>query len=132
MYDDIQLKEDGSFIITKNSLPYHIPNDDIYKEEYNAVKEYIKNNPEKIRMYHASEYEMKNEKTDLGVRIERNNLLSTADKLLLKYMEEVELGIIKPNENYRKALLQYKLELRDITKKKEFPNVIFPEIPVCK
>ena len=64
------------------------------------------------------------------IRSKRDNLIIEADILLLKYQEQVELGIITANETYRFGLLQYKQALRDIPEQKAFPeNVEYPELP---
>ena len=48
----------------------------------------------------------------------------------MKYQEQVYLNVIEENNEYYTALLQYKQNLRDITKQLDFPdNVIFPVMP---
>ncbi len=48
----------------------------------------------------------------------------------MKYQEQVSLNIISENSEYYNALLQYKQNLRDITKQLDFPdNVIWPVRP---
>ena len=65
------------------------------------------------------------------IRNKRDNLINEADILLLKYQEQVELGIISANETYRLGLLQYKQALRDIPEQAGFPeNVIWSETPI--
>ena len=57
-------------------------------------------------------------------------LLNKADIILMKYEEQVSLNIIQENNEYYNALLQYKQNLRDITKQIDFPeNVIWPLMP---
>ena len=67
------------------------------------------------------------------IRQKRGSLLNEVDTLLLKYQEQVELGIVSENKNYYTALLQYKQALRDIPEQKAFPeNVEYPELPKYK
>lgn len=63
-------------------------------------------------------------------RQKRDSLLNEVDTLLLKYTEQVELGIININEKYRLDLLKYKQALRDIPEQADFPeNIEYPELP---
>ena len=49
--------------------------------------------------------------------------------MLLKYQEQVALGIIEENSDYYLTLLKYKQDLRDIPEQEGFPeNVIFPKL----
>lgn len=75
--------------------------------------------------------EMTFEEKERFIRNKRDNLINEADILLIKYQEQVELGIISANETYRLGLLQYKQALRDIPEQAGFPeNVIWAEIPI--
>ena len=77
--------------------------------------------------------EMTLEQKEIFIRSKRDNLINEADILLLKYQEQVELGIVSENKNYYIALLQYKQALRDIPEQKAFPeNVEYPELPKYK
>lgn len=65
------------------------------------------------------------------IRSKRNNLINDADVMLLKYQEQVELGIAVQDDTYKLALLQYKENLRNIPEQKGFPeNVVWPELPI--
>ena len=65
------------------------------------------------------------------IRSKRDALINEADILLIKYQEQVEIGIITANETYRLGLLQYKQALRDIPEQAGFPeNVIWSEMPI--
>ena len=67
------------------------------------------------------------------IRNKRDNLINEADILLLKYQEQVELGVINVDDDYRLALLQYKEDLRNVPEQAGFPeNVVWPEIPARK
>lgn len=127
---NIKKKNDGSFIVDYNSMPYHISKSDEMLEKYNWLSEYVKINPEKCTEYVEPVYEpTKKEKEDM-VRMKRDSLIQEADIMLLKYAEQVELGIITANETYRLDLLTYKQALRDIPEQKAFPeNVEYPELP---
>lgn len=70
------------------------------------------------------------EEKEKYIRDKRDNLINSADTILLKYQEQVELGIIDEDNEYRLALLQYKENLRNIPEQKGFPeNVIWQELP---
>ena len=47
-----QRSKDNSYVITKNGLPYHVPNSDEYKELYKAIDEYVKIHPEIVIIEH--------------------------------------------------------------------------------
>ena len=127
---NIKKKNDGSFIVNYNNMPYHISNSDEMLEKYNWLTEYAKENPEQITEYVEKVYIPTIEKQAEFIRIKRDNLLNEADNLLMKYQEQVQLDVIKENQEYYTLLLQYKQMLRDITKQNEFPeNVVWPELP---
>lgn len=63
-------------------------------------------------------------------RAKRDSLLKQADILQLKYQEQVELGVINADDDYRLSLLQYKENLRNVPEQEGFPeNVVWPELP---
>lgn len=126
----IEIKNDGSYIVIKNNMPYHIPNNEEYMQEYENIKKYIDENNIEVTEYKEIEYNIIDTNSEEFIRIKRDNLLNEADIILLKYQEQAALGIIDENEEYYIALLQYKQNLRDITKQLDFPkNVIFPILP---
>lgn len=126
----IEIKNDGSYIVIKNNMPYHIPNNEEYMQEYENIKKYISENNIEVSEYKEIEYNIIDTNSEEFIRIKRDNLLKEADIILLKYQEQAALGIIDENEEYYIALLQYKQNLRDITKQLDFPkNVIFPILP---
>lgn len=47
-----QRSADGSYVITKNDLPYHVPNSEAHKELFEAVDEYAKAHPEVVDVEH--------------------------------------------------------------------------------
>lgn len=47
-----QRSEDGSYVITKNGMPYHVPNAEGYKELFEAVDEYANAHPEVVKVEH--------------------------------------------------------------------------------
>lgn len=74
--------------------------------------------------------EMTLEEKERFIRNKRDNLINEADILLLKYQEQVELGVINIDDDYRLALLQYKEDLRNVPEQAGFPNtVVYPELP---
>lgn len=45
-YGKIIVREDGSYVITKSGMPYHVPNSRDYKDLWKDVDAYAKSNPE--------------------------------------------------------------------------------------
>ena len=77
--------------------------------------------------------EMNLEEKESFIRNKRDNLINEADILLLKYQEQVELGVINADDDYRLSLLQYKETLRNVPEQAGFPmNVVWPELPARK
>lgn len=129
---DIKKKNDGSFIVNYNSMPYHISQSDEMLEKYNWLTEYIEKYPEQAEEYIEKKYIPSADEKVENIRNKRNSLLNEADIMLMKYQEQVSLNIISENSEYYNALLQYKQNLRDITKQLDFPdNVIWPVRPEC-
>ncbi len=126
----IEQHDDGSYIVIKNNAPYHIPDNDEYRQEYNALKEYIQNNNIQVDAYIPKVFKVIDNNSEEYIRRKRDMLLNKADIILMKYEEQVSLNIIQENNEYYNALLQYKQNLRDITKQIDFPeNVIWPLMP---
>ncbi len=129
---DIKKKNDGSFIVNYNNMPYHISQSDEMLEKYNWLTEYIEKYPEQAEEYIEKKYIPSADEKVENIRNKRNSLLNEADIMLMKYQEQVSLNIILKNSEYYNALLQYKQNLRDITKQLDFPdNVIWPVRPEC-
>mgnify|MGYP001043885647 FL=1 len=129
---DIKKKNDGSFIVNYNNMPYHISQSDEMLEKYNWLTEYIEKYPEQAEEYIEKKYIPSADEKVENIRNKRNSLLNEADIMLMKYQEQVSLSIISENSEYYNALLQYKQNLRDITKQLDFPdNVIWPVRPEC-
>ncbi len=102
-------------------------------EKYNWLTEYIEENPSEVSEYVEEVYTPTLEEKAEIERAKRDNLLNDTDKLLLKYKEQLELGIISENQEYYTALLQYKQDLRGIPEQKGFPdNVEYPVLPKYK
>lgn len=130
IYKNIQKKEDDSFIVEKDGFPYHIPNNEEFKEEYDLINKYIQDNPDACSDYVEPVCEPSQKEKEDMVRMKRNSLINDADILLLKYQEQVTLGIVQENKDYYTALLQYKQALRDIPEQAGFPDDIeYPELP---
>lgn len=127
---DIKKKNDGSFIVNYNNMPYHISQSDEMLEKYNWLTEYIEKYPEQAEEYIEKKYIPSADEKVENIRNKRNSLLNEADIMLMKYQEQVSLNIISENSEYYNALLQYKQNLRDITKQLDLPdNVIWPVRP---
>lgn len=126
----IEQHDDGSYIVIKNNNPYHIPDNDEYRQEYNALKEYIQSNNIQVDTYIPKVFKVIDDNSEEYIRRKRDMLLNKADIMLMKYEEQVSLNIIQENNEYYNALLQYKQNLRDITKQLNFPeNIIWPVLP---
>lgn len=133
MFENIRRLDDNSYMIEKNGYDYHVINKDFYTEEYKAVDKFAKENPELVKKYVANVYVPTTEDLAEEIRAKRDILLEQADKLLLRYEEELEIGIIEQNDTYRKALLRYKYDLRNIPQQEGFPeNVEWPKLPKYK
>ncbi len=127
---DIKKKNDGSFIVNYNNMPYHISKSDEMLEKYNWLTEYIEKYPEQAEEYIEKKYIPSEEEKVENIRNKRNRLLNEADIMLIKYQEQIDLGTISANETYRLDLLKYKQALRDISKQQDFPeNVVYPTLP---
>lgn len=144
--DDISFlhENDTHYIMIYNKLPYGIykeTDEEPYLSQLNEIKEAIASKRIELKSIPADEWDsivsnitgmpvppkISQEKS---IRFERNKLLSEADTLLIKYDEQIELGVITANETYRLDLLKYKQALRDIPEQVDFPeNVEFPELP---
>lgn len=48
VYKNIQKKADGSYVLEKNGMPYHIPNEGEFLEEYEFINKYAKAYPEEV------------------------------------------------------------------------------------
>lgn len=128
MYANIQIKKDGSYVVEKYGLPYSISKNN--QEEILLLKEYMKENNIVAVQYEEPVYEQLPDITANNIRYQRNRLLDEADIMLLKYKEQVELGIITANDTYRLDLLQYKQALRSIPEQAGFPDdVEYPALP---
>lgn len=114
-------REDGSFVITKNGMPYHVPNIEGFEEEFKAVSEYAKENPTMVQDEPKPEPPTKEELAE-QVRVERDRKLTETDKYLIADypISESSLMLIK----------EYRRKLRDITKQSGFPtDVVWPDKP---
>ena len=119
---DIKKKNDGSFIVNYNNMPYHISKSDEMLEKYNWLSEYVEEHPEKAEEYIEKKYIPSEKEKVENIRNKRNRLLNEADIMLIKYQEQIDLGTISANETYRLDLLKYKQALRDISKQQDFPE----------
>lgn len=127
---NIQKKSDGSFVVDYNNMPYHISNSDEMFEKYMWILEYAENHIESISEYIEPDVNIIDKYSEEYARAKRDNLLNKADIILMKYQEQAALGIIQENNEYYNALLQYRQNLRDITKQLDFPeNIIWPVLP---
>lgn len=128
--DNISVKQDGSYVVIKNGLPFHIVKE---SEEHDFISKIILEQNIKVHKYVIRDYTPTANELTEQLRAKRDILLEQADKLLIKYVEELEIGVIGPNDTYRKALLKYKYDLRNIPQQEGFPeNVVFPEVPQYK
>lgn len=51
VYKNIQKKADGSYVLEKNGMPYHVPNTGEFAEEYEFINKYAEAYPEEITEY---------------------------------------------------------------------------------
>ncbi len=79
MYKNIKIKQDGTFIIDYNGMPFHVTEDyptaDMYGIEmtYVKVKEYVDNHQNEVTEYDEQEY-------TLDPEIEKQILISNKEK----------------------------------------------------
>ena len=48
-YGEVTLRDDGSFVVTKNGLPYHVPNIEGFADEFKAITKYAEKYPDKVK-----------------------------------------------------------------------------------
>lgn len=51
----ITMREDSSFVITYNGMPYHVPNNSEYTNLYIQVKEWVDSHPEQVQKENITE-----------------------------------------------------------------------------
>lgn len=51
VYKNIQKKADRSYVLEKNGMPYHVPNNGEFAEEYEFINKYAEAYPEEITEY---------------------------------------------------------------------------------
>lgn len=51
VYKNIQKKADGSYVLEKNGMAYHIPNNEEFAEEYEFINKYAEAYPEEVTEY---------------------------------------------------------------------------------
>lgn len=51
VYKNIQKKADGSYVLEKNGMPYHVPNEGEFAEEYGFINKYAEAYPEEVTEY---------------------------------------------------------------------------------
>lgn len=137
-------ENDTHYVMIYNKLPYGIfkqTDEEPYLSQLNEIKEAVASKKIELQILSDDEWNIivsnitgmpvpPKISQEQIVRFERNKLLSEADTLLIKYDEQVELGVISANETYKLDLLKYKQALRDIPDHAGFPdNVVFPELP---
>lgn len=50
-YKNIQKRADGSYVVEKNGMPYHVPNEGEFAEEYEFIDKYAAAYPEEVADY---------------------------------------------------------------------------------
>lgn len=51
MYKNIQKRADGSYVVEKQGMPYHIPNEGEFLEEYEFINKYAAAYPDEVTEY---------------------------------------------------------------------------------
>ena len=113
-------REDGSFVVMHNGLPYHVPNEGEWVDLYAEVLKFVTEN--NIELQEEPKPEEPEVDIEAMVLAKRERLLKETDYLVLPDypLEEDKLEEIKV---YRQAL-------RDITLQEGyFENVIWPTKP---
>lgn len=57
VYKKIQKKADGSYVLEKNGMPYHVPNTGEFAEEYEFINKYAEAYPEEVTEYQEPVFE---------------------------------------------------------------------------
>lgn len=57
VYKNIQKKADGSYVLEKNGMPYHVPNKGEFAEEYEFINKYAEAYPEEVTEYQEPVFE---------------------------------------------------------------------------
>lgn len=57
VYKNIQKKTDGSYVLEKNGMPYHVPNTGEFAEEYDFINKYAEAYPEEVTEYQEPVFE---------------------------------------------------------------------------
>ena len=57
VYKNIQKKADGSYVLEKNGMPYHVPNTGEFAEEYEFINKYAEAYPEEVTEYQEPVFE---------------------------------------------------------------------------
>ena len=57
VYKNIQKKADGSYVLEKNGIAYHVPNSGEFVEEYEFINKYAEAYPEEVTEYQEPVFE---------------------------------------------------------------------------
>ena len=107
----IHRKIDDSYVITKNGMPYHIPNAGEYAEEWITVHAYAKAHPEYVT--DEGPYTPTVKDIAASIRIERDKRIAATDYLV---MPDYPLDTDKLEE-----IKAYRQALRDLPQQPGFP-----------
>lgn len=111
MYKNIQRKSDGSFVVEKNGQPYHIPNNEEFKEEYVLMDSLYIVHPEKVSEYK----EVVIEQPVIDERLARlNNLKKESNELYQDIIAEIASDEDKARfKSIRKEIKALKAEMSE-------------------
>ena len=135
IYKDIRLKDDGSFVVNKNGLPYHVPNGYGYEGEWEEITNYLLTHPDEVTPYvEPTPPEPTEEELAQSVRWERDKKIKDTEARINRYntQKAAKLSTTDTKAWYDAALL-YLEELRNVPEQEGFPvEVKWPESPDVK
>lgn len=89
---DIYKRSDGTYVITRNGLPYHVSNDEIHRELLQEVDAYANDHPDVIKEEQTAAYAPSLEDAKKSKLREFKQAMSNIDIALVRPMSQLLLG----------------------------------------
>lgn len=114
---------DDSYVITKNNLPYHVPNEGEYAKEWAEVHAYAKAHPECVTEEQPYVPPVPTtEELAASIRSERDRRIAATDYLLMVDYPLPEEDLV--------SIKEYRQALRDVPNQPLFPvDIEWPDLP---
>ncbi len=132
-YRDIKKKNDGSFVVKKNGIPYHITDKDEFYDEFKFISAYAERHSDEISNYVEAIFmteeemlaKMNYEEKAAYHRQKRDALLNAELWKVERHEHEKILGLATTlSDDEYMNLLRYIQSLRDLPEQPNFPNVV--------